>query len=331
MGGDSLAKSAVLVTGGCGYIGSHVTRLLSEAGRRVVVVDNLSTNGTPAALLHGEPFYQVDCGDQAAVLPILKDENVESIIHFAAFMLPQESVTEPERYYRNNVVKFLSLLEAAATSGVKNIIFSSTCAVYGTSAEPVCETSPQNPESPYGWSKLMGERILRDVCDARGLSHVILRYFNVAGASPDARIGQRSKVSTHIFKIAAEAAAGKRDGVTVFGEDYPTPDGTCIRDYVHVVDLAAAHIKALEYLERGGKSDTLNCGYGQGVSVKQAIEAMQRATGRSFPVRSGPRRPGDPAEINADGARIQKILGWEPRFSDLETIAKHAFQWEVKL
>lgn len=326
-----MSNSTVLVTGGCGYIGSHVVRQLSESGRRVVVVDNLSTNGTRGALLHGEKLYETDCGDQAAMAKIIAQEKVTAILHFAALILPQESVEEPERYYRNNTFNFLNMLETGAAQGVKHVIFSSTCAVYGTAPLAVNEASPNNPESPYGRSKLMSEVILRDVTSTRGMTHVILRYFNVAGASEDGKIGQRSKVSTHIFKIAAEAAAGKRSEVVVFGEDYPTPDGTCVRDYVHVVDLADAHLKALAYLERGGTSETLNCGYGKGFSVKEAIHAMAKASGKEFPVRRGPRRAGDPAEISADTSRIRGVLGWNPRFADLDTIAKHAFMWEKKL
>ncbi len=326
-----MTKPAILVTGGCGYIGSHVVRQLTEAGRRVIVVDDLSTNGVREALLHGETLHEVDCGDETAMTAVLKKEPVESILHFAALMRPQESVVEPELYYRNNTVNFLRLLQVAVKAKVKHVIFSSTCAVYGTAPRPVRESDATNPESPYGWSKLMSERILRDICAAHGLTHGILRYFNVAGASADGRIGQQAKVSTQIFKIAAEAAAGKRPGVTILGTDYDTPDGSCVRDFVHVVDLADAHIQLLAHLERGGQSDTLNCGYGKGISVKEAVESMRRVTGSKFPVTGGPRRPGDPATISADCSRIKQVLGWQPRFADLDVIAKHAYNWETKL
>ncbi|WP_027579913.1 UDP-glucose 4-epimerase GalE [Bradyrhizobium sp. Ai1a-2] len=321
----------VLVTGGAGYIGSHMVRTLVDAGESVVVVDNLST-GFSALLPEGVPLFIGDAGDENLVEGVIAQHGVESIIHFAGSVVVPESMRDPLGYYRNNTMTTQSLLNAAVRSGVSRFIFSSTAAVYGNPEEvPVSETAPTRPLSPYGMSKLMTEIMLHDVATAHGMSYVVLRYFNVAGADPLGRIGLSTIGATHLLKVAVEAATGQRAKVDVFGSDYPTPDGSCIRDFIHVTDLAEAHHAALSYLRAGGGSVTLNCGYGRGYSVLETIEAVRRVSMRNFAVSHAPRRPGDIMTMVADTTRIRALLDWTPRYDDLETIAAHALAWEQKL
>ncbi|MCA6111426.1 UDP-glucose 4-epimerase GalE [Bradyrhizobium cenepequi] len=321
----------VLVTGGAGYIGSHMVRALVDAGENVVVVDNLST-GFSALLPEGVPLFIGDAGDENLVEGVIAQHGVESIIHFAGSVVVPESMRDPLGYYRNNTMTTQSLLNAAVKSGVSRFIFSSTAAVYGNPDEvPVPETAPTRPLSPYGMSKLMTEIMLHDVATAHGMSYVVLRYFNVAGADPLGRIGLSTIGATHLLKVAVEAATGQRAKVDVFGSDYPTPDGSCIRDFIHVTDLAEAHRAALSYLRAGGSSVTLNCGYGRGYSVLETIEAVRRVSMRNFAVSYAPRRPGDIMTMVADARRIRALLDWTPKYDDLETIAAHALAWEQKL
>ena len=321
----------VLVTGGAGYIGSHMVYALVAAGERVVVLDNLST-GFDWAIAEGVPFVLGETGDQALVTTLIKERGVESIIHFAASIVVPDSVADPLGYYRNNTVNSRALIECAVQGGVKHFIFSSTAAVYGNPARlPVTEDDAPMPMSPYGSSKLMTEIMLRDAGDAHGLAHVILRYFNVAGADPEGRTGQSTKSATHLIKVAVETALGKRDKMDVFGTDYATPDGTCVRDYIHVSDLTRAHLDALRYLRGGGASVTANCGYGRGYSVREVIDTVKRVSGVDFRVDTGARRPGDPAQIIAASERARALLGWRPAYDDLATIVGHALGWERKL
>ncbi|MGX9426431.1 MULTISPECIES: UDP-glucose 4-epimerase GalE [Bradyrhizobium] len=321
----------VLVTGGAGYIGSHMVRALVDAGESVVVVDNLST-GFSALLPEGVPLFIGDAGDENLVEGVIAQHGVESIIHFAGSVVVPESMRDPLGYYRNNTMTTQSLLNAAVKSGVSRFIFSSTAAVYGNPEEvPVPETAPTRPLSPYGMSKLMTEIMLHDAATAYGMSYVVLRYFNVAGADPLGRIGLSTIGATHLLKIAVEAATGQRAKVDVFGSDYPTPDGTCIRDFIHVTDLVEAHRSALSYLRAGGGSVTLNCGYGRGYSVLETIEAVRCVSMRNFAVSVAPRRPGDIMTMVADTSRIRTLLDWTPKYDDLETIAAHALAWEQKL
>jgi UDP-glucose 4-epimerase len=322
---------SILVTGGAGYIGSHMVHALADAGESVVVLDNLST-GFDWAIAKGVPLIVGDTGDQALVSKLIKQHGVTDIIHFAASIVVPESVSVPLRYYRNNTANSHSLIECAVEGGVKNFIFSSTAAVYGNPEHvPVSEDDPVRPMSPYGSSKLMTEIMLRDAAAAHGLSYVILRYFNVAGADPKGRTGQSTKGATHLIKVAVETALGRRAKMDVFGTDYPTPDGTCIRDYIHVTDLVRAHSDALAHLRRGGASATLNCGYGRGFSVLEVIDTVKRVSGQNFAVDFAPPRPGDPAQIVAASERIRSLIGWRPQLDDLETIVKHALAWERTL
>jgi UDP-glucose 4-epimerase len=321
----------ILVTGGGGYIGSHMVYELADAGERVVVLDNLST-GHRWAVAEGAPLIVGESGDQPLVTRLIRDHDVDAIIHFAASIVVPDSVRDPLDYYRNNTVNSRSLIECAVNSGVRHFIFSSTAAVYGDPATiPVAEDAPTVPISPYGWSKLMTEIMLRDTGSAHGLAHVILRYFNVAGADPKGRAGQSTANATHLIKVAVEAALGLRPKLDVYGTDYATPDGTCIRDYIHVSDLARAHLDALRYLRSGAPSLTLNCGYGHGFSVLEVIETVKRVSGVDFKVEKAPRRPGDPDRIVAASDRARKLLGWQPRFDDLPTIVRHALDWEAAL
>jgi UDP-glucose 4-epimerase len=321
----------ILVTGGAGYIGSHMVHALLDAGERVVVLDNLST-GFDWAVPARAPLVVGDTGDQRLTRDILRDHDVDAIIHFAASVVVPDSVRDPLAYYRNNTVNSRALMECAVQSGVRHFIFSSTAAVYGNPIElPVREDAPTLPISPYGWSKLMTETMLRDASHAHGLGHIILRYFNVAGADPQGRTGQSTAGATHLIKVAVEAAVGQRSALDVFGTDYPTPDGTCIRDYIHVGDLVLAHCAALQALRSGAPSLTLNCGYGHGFSVHDVIDAVKRVSGVDFPVRTAPRRAGDAAMVVADTTQIRKTLAWQPRFDDLATIVRDALAWERKL
>jgi UDP-glucose 4-epimerase len=321
----------VLVTGGAGYIGSHMVYELIDAGERVVVLDNLST-GFDWAVAKGVKLVVGESGDQALVAHLIPEHKVDSIIHFAASIVVPDSVRDPLGYYRNNTMNSRALIESAVKGGVRHFIFSSTAAVYGSPGEvPVKEDAPTLPISPYGWSKLMTEIMLRDAGVAYGLHHVILRYFNVAGADPQRRTGQSTKAATHLIKVAAEAALGLREKLDVFGNDYPTPDGTCIRDYIHVSDLVRAHADALRYLRSGAPSLTLNCGYGHGFSVLETIEAVKRVSGVDFKVDIAPRRPGDPAQIVAQSEQARQKLGWRPHYDDLPTIVGDALAWEREL
>ena len=321
----------ILVTGGAGYIGSHMVHELVDAGERVVVLDNLSTGFDWAVAKHAT-LVVGETGDQVLVANVIAQHRVDAIIHFAASIVVPDSVADPLGYYRNNTANSRSLIECAVKGGVKRFIFSSTAAVYGNPDRvPVGEDDPLKPMSPYGSSKLMTEMILRDASAAHGLAHVILRYFNVAGADPELRTGQSTKGATHIIKVAVETALGMRPKMQVFGTDYPTPDGTCIRDYIHVCDLVRAHSDALAYLRRGGSSSTLNCGYGRGFSVIEVIDTVKRVAGVDFRVERTERRAGDPAQIVAKSDRIRALLGWHPQFDDLATIVRHALAWERKL
>jgi UDP-glucose 4-epimerase len=321
----------VLVTGGAGYIGSHMVYALVGTGERVVVLDNLST-GFDWAIADGVPLVQGETGDQALVSRVIKEQGIESIIHFAASIVVPDSVSDPLGYYKNNTVNSRALIECAVKGGVKHFIFSSTAAVYGNPARvPVTEDDLTAPMSPYGSSKLMTEIMLRDAGIAHGLRHVILRYFNVAGADPQGRTGQSTKGATHLIKVAVETALGRREKMDIYGTDYPTPDGTCVRDYIHVSDLAQAHLDALRYLRGGGDSVTANCGYGRGYSVREVMDTVKGVSGVDFRVDvSGP-RPGDPAQIVASSDRARSVLGWKPQRDDLNEIVSHALAWERKL
>jgi UDP-glucose 4-epimerase len=322
---------SVLVTGGAGYIGSHMVHALVDAGEPVVVIDNLST-GFSNFLPEGVPLAVGDAGDERLVASVIAQHDVDSIIHLAGSVVVPESMRDPLGYYRNNTMTTQSLLKAAIKSGVGRFIFSSTAAVYGNPEHvPVREDAPTRPLSPYGFSKLMTEIMLHDVATAHGMKYVALRYFNVAGADPKGRTGLATVGATHLLKIAVEAATGQRAKVDVFGTDYPTPDGSCIRDFIHVGDLVDAHRSALSYLRSGGTSVTLNCGYGRGYSVIETIEAVRRVSGCPFAVQYAPRRSGDIMKMVADTTRIRGLLDWTPRYDDLDTIATHALAWEERL
>lgn len=322
---------SVLVTGGAGYIGSHMVRALVDAGEAVVVIDNLST-GFSASLPEGVPLFIGDAADEQLVEGVIGAHEVESIIHFAGSVVVGESMRDPLGYYRNNTMTTRSLLTAAVKCGIGRFVFSSTAAVYGNPDQvPVAENAATRPLSPYGTSKLMTEIMLHDVASAHGMNYVVLRYFNVAGADPLARIGLSTVGATHLLKTAVEAATGQRPKIDVFGTDYPTPDGSCVRDFIHVSDLAQAHRAALSYLRDGGGSATLNCGYGRGYSVLETIEAVRRVSGRNFAIQYAPRRPGDIMTMIADTSLIRATLDWTPQFEDLDTIVAHALAWEAKL
>lgn len=323
-------SNKILVTGGAGYIGSHVVRLLTDAGQSVVVLDNLSTGFSDAVL--GAELVVGDTGDRDAVLRVLNEHGVDTVLHFAAHTIVPESVENPLKYYGNNTCSTRTLLECCSAAGVKHFIFSSTAAVYGIPDGPECtEDSPLSPINPYGTSKLMSEMMLRDLGKATDMRHTILRYFNVAGSDPQGRIGQSTEKATLLIKVAAEVAVGKREQLYVFGTDYPTADGTGVRDYIHVDDLADAHIKALDYLRDGGESITLNCGYGHGYSVREVIDAVNRVNGTPIKVKEEARRAGDPPALIARADRIRRVLGWEPRYDDIDFIVKTSLDWERKL
>ncbi|PZN97535.1 MAG: UDP-glucose 4-epimerase GalE [Hyphomicrobiales bacterium] len=322
---------AVLVSGGAGYIGSHMVLELLDRGETVVVLDDLST-GFWWAVPKEAILVQGDIADQELVARIIAEHAITEIAHFAARIVVPESVSDPLGYYLNNTVKTRSLLESAVRGGIRRIIFSSTAAVYGEPAiSPVPEEIVLNPINPYGRSKLMSEWMLGDVSRAHGLNFVVLRYFNVAGADPRGRSGQSSPNATHLIKVAGQAALGQRAGLEVFGTDYPTPDGTCIRDYIHVTDLARAHLAALDHLRAGGASLTLNCGYGRGYSVNEVVAVVKRVSGVDFPVKLSGRRAGDPASLVAKADRIRTELGWQPEHDDLEEIVRQALDWEERL
>ncbi|HSN72070.1 MAG TPA: UDP-glucose 4-epimerase GalE [Steroidobacteraceae bacterium] len=321
---------SILVTGGAGYIGSHVVRQLGERGEDVVVLDNLST-GFKRAVLCGT-LVVGDTGDKALVARILAEHDIETVMHFAAHTIVPESVANPLKYYRNNTCATRSLLECCQQAGVSHFVFSSTAAVYGVPAGGFAsEDTPTSPINPYGTSKLMSEWMLRDLAAATPLRYVALRYFNVAGCDPGGRIGQSTVGATLLTKVACEVAVGRRSRLSIFGTDYETPDGTGVRDYIHVEDLATAHLKALDYLRAAGDSVTLNCGYGHGFSVREVIATVERAAGHKLEVVEEARRPGDPPHLVACADRIREVLGWQPAFDDLLEIARSQLAWERKL
>jgi UDP-glucose 4-epimerase len=322
----------ILVTGGAGYIGSHAMLALKDAGWSVSVIDDLS-NGARSAVPGDVPFYEGDIADGALVDRIFAEQGIEAIMHFAGSIVVPESVERPLDYYRNNTVGSHALIGAAVRAGVKHILFSSTAAVYGAPEQvPIFEEDPKAPINPYGASKLMTERMLSDASAAHPFNYGALRYFNVAGADPKGRAGQQGKGSTHLIKVAVEAAVGKRDHVAVYGTDYPTPDGTCIRDYIHVSDLAAAHVAALEWLiEHPSENLVLNCGYGSGLSVLEVLDAVDRASGQPIERLMEGRRAGDPPELVAGNARLLETLEWRPAFADIDRIVGDALAWERNL
>lgn len=321
----------ILVTGGCGYIGSHVVRQLAEAGHQVMVYDNLST-GFRDALINSEQLIQADLADHDTLQEAFRHHRFSTVLHFAAAIVAPESVGQPLKYYGNNSCNTLSLLEACIRFGVQRFIFSSTAAVYGfPEGGSASEESPQVPINPYGSSKLISEWMLRDVAAAHGLQYVALRYFNVAGADPQARMGQRTPEATHLIKVACQAALGQRNQVAIYGTDYPTPDGTGIRDYIHIEDLAAAHLSALQYLRKGGSSTAMNVGYGRGSSVREVLAMVKQVSGADFSVVDAARRPGDPACLIAQAEKIGRLTGWQPRYADLRQIVEDAWRWESKL
>jgi len=320
----------ILVTGGAGYIGSHVVRQLTQRGEPVVVLDNLST-GFRSAVLDAKLIVG-DTGDRELVSRLLRDHQVTKVLHFAAHTIVPESVSNPLKYYGNNTCSTRNLLQCCQEAGVKNFVFSSTAAVYGIPAGGICaEDSPTQPINAYGTSKLMSEWMLRDLAAASPLRYVVLRYFNVAGCDPGGRIGQTTLKATLLTKVAAETAVGKRPHISIFGTDYPTSDGTGIRDYIHVEDLASAHLKALDYLDAGGASQTINCGYGHGYSVREVISTVNRVHGTPLKTIEEPRRAGDPPSLIAKVDRVREILGWQPQFDDLEVIVRSQLAWEKRL
>ena len=323
-------SGAILVTGGAGYIGSHVVKQLGQRGERLVVLDNLST-GFRESVLYGE-FVQGDTGDRSLVSEILQQHNIETVLHFAAHTIVPESVENPLKYYGNNTCSTRNLLQCCQDQGVSNFIFSSTAAVYGELEDGIArENTATGPINPYGTSKLMSEWMIRDLCAASKLNSVILRYFNVAGSDPDGEIGQSTLNATLLIKVACEVALGKRESLTVFGSDYPTVDGTGVRDYIHVHDLASAHLAAVDYLRKGGESTVLNCGYGHGYSVREVINAVNECWGSPISVNEAPRRAGDAARLISNVDKIHQTLDWEPKFDDLNAIVKTSLAWEKKL
>ena len=323
-------SETILVTGGAGYIGSHTVQQLAGRGESVVVLDNLSTGFRQA--LQGLPLVVGDVGDSALVGRLLQEHGIRTVIHFAAHTIVPESVANPLKYYGNNTCQTRSLLATCAAHGVEHFVFSSTAAVYGNAESGICdEDSPLAPINPYGTSKLMSEWMLRDLAAASALRYVALRYFNVAGSDPAGRIGQSTRKATLLIKVAAEASVGKRESVSIFGTDYPTPDGTGVRDYIHVVDLASAHLKAVDYLRGGGTSRTLNCGYGHGYSVREVLQSVQRVSGAPLRVIEQPRRAGDPPMLIARCGRIREVLDWQPALDDLDGIVASSLNWERRL
>ena len=322
---------SILVTGGAGYIGSHMVLALAEKGEDVVVLDNLST-GFWWAVAPQARLIEGDIGDEALLDRIMAAHRFDAVVHFAGSIVVPDSVRDPLGYYLNNTVKSRTLMAAAVKAGIPRFIFSSTAAVYGNPAsQPVFEDAAPAPISPYGASKLMTEWMLRDAHAAHGLQYVALRYFNVAGGDPKGRIGQSTPRATHLIKVACQTALGQRQSLDVFGTDYPTPDGTCLRDYIHVSDLIAAHADALGHLRRGGESGVFNCGYGKGYSVLDVIRSVERVNGAPLAVNYGPRREGDPAAIVAGADRVRQVLGWQPRYENLDFIVETALDWERKL
>jgi UDP-glucose 4-epimerase len=326
-----VAVEKVLVTGGCGYIGSHVVRQLSEAGYDVVVYDNLST-GFADSLINGEQLVVADLSDRDRLDELFSVNVFKTVLHFAAAIVVPESVTDPLKYYANNTRNTLNLLQSCVKHGVKRFVFSSTAAVYGIPETGYAsEESPTRPINPYGSSKLMSEWMLRDTAAAHSMKYVALRYFNVAGADPLARMGQRSADATHLIKVSCQAALGIRSGMSIYGIDYPTSDGTCIRDYIHIEDLSSAHLSALDYLAAGGESTVVNVGYGQGATVREVVAVVRKVSGVDFPVIEAGRRPGDSAMLVAKSEQIRQVMNWRPRYDDLTTIVEDAWRWESRL
>ena len=321
----------ILVTGGAGYIGSHVVKLLGESGEHsITILDNLST-GRKEAILYGK-LVEMDLGEYDKVEQLFQSNHFDAVIHFAAFIVVPESVEKPIKYYKNNTINTTHLIDTASRNAVKYFVFSSTAAVYGEpDVSVVDELLPLMPINPYGWSKLMSEQVLRDTCFATGMKHVILRYFNVAGADPDGKIGQNFPGATHLIKVASQTALGMRKEIAIFGTDFDTPDGTGVRDYIHVTDLASAHLAALSFLDKNGSSQTLNCGYGRGFSVREVLKEVEKVHGRPFAIVETERRAGDPASLIADNTKILKTLDWTPQYDDLTTICKTAYEWEKNL
>ncbi len=321
---------SILICGGAGYIGSNINKMLSEKGYDTIVFDNL-VYGHREFVRWGR-LIEGDLSDEEAIEEVFAHNQIEAVFHFAAYAYVGESVTQPEKYYYNNVACTLNLLRAMRRHGCKTIIFSSTCATYGVPERvPITEEMPQNPINPYGATKLMVERIFQDYSAAYGLKFAVLRYFNAAGADPQCEIGEWHIPETHLIPLVLDAAAGVRESIKVFGTDYPTPDGTCVRDYIHVYDLATAHLLALEYLQKGGKSDFFNLGNTKGTSVLEVIEAVKQVTGREFKVENCPRRAGDPPILVGSCEKAMTILGWEPKYADIQSIITHAWKWYQKL
>jgi UDP-glucose 4-epimerase len=326
------AKPTILVTGGAGYIGSHAVLSLQQAGYGVVVLDNLVYGHADLVkdILKAE-LVVGDIGDRPLLDKLFATHAIAAVMHFAAYAYVGESVTDPDKYYRNNVVGTLTLLEAMLAANIKQFVFSSTCATYGVpKTTPIPEDHPQSPINPYGASKLMVERILLDFSTAYDLRSVFFRYFNAAGADPEGRLGEDHNPETHLIPLVLQTALGKREAISVFGTDYPTPDGTCIRDYIHVMDLADAHVRGIDYLLKGGKTDVFNLGNGNGFSVKEVIETAKRVTQRPIQVIEGDRRPGDPAALVGSSDKARNILGWNPQYADLDQIITHAWNWHQK-
>ena len=322
---------AILVTGGAGYIGGHMALRLADRGQKIVILDDMS-NGVPWAIPDGVQLVVGSTGDYDLVLSIIRENEIDTILHFAATLIMSSLYDKPLEYYRINAANSLALLQAAADGGVQKFIYSATSAVYGEpEVNPIPETAKIAPTTPYGKSKLMTEYMLQDIAQTSGMKYVALRYFNVAGADPDGRYGQSTTKSTLLVQIAVQCALGVRDGLDIYGTDYPTPDGTCVRDYLHVNDLIDAHELALDHLDKGGENLTLNVGYGHGYSVRDIVDTVKQVTGRDFEVREGPRRLGDPVHVVAQADRIRKELGWQPRLDDIKTIVEHAVRWEEVL
>ena len=325
-----MKNKKILVTGGAGYIGSHVVRQLGTGGEDVITLDNLCT-GFREAVTAGELIIG-ETGDAELLDRVFADHDIDTIMHFAAHTIVPESVADPLKYYGNNTASSRTLLEAAQKHGVKHVVFSSTAAVYGIpESGKAAEDSPTAPINPYGTSKLMTEWMLRDLAIAGGPSYVALRYFNVAGCEPTGTIGQSTPKATLLVKVACEAATGRRPGISIFGTDYPTPDGTGLRDYIHVEDLAAAHLDALTYLRNGGESTTLNCGYGHGYSVREVLRAVEKENGAALNITEEARRAGDPPELVAIADKVRTVLGWAPQYDDLDTIVRTSLEWERKI
>ncbi len=319
----------ILVTGGAGYIGSHANKELTRAGYETVVLDNMSY-GHPDFLKWGV-FEEVDLGDLESIRNVFRKYEIEAVMHFAAFTYVGESVEDPQKYYLNNLRNTLNLLQVMNEFEVRKLVFSSTCATYGNPQKiPLTEDHPQNPINPYGQGKLMVEKVLKDYSSAYGLRYVSLRYFNAAGADPEGEVGERHDPETHLIPLILDAAMGKREDIKIFGTDYPTPDGTCIRDYIHVTDLADAHIKALKYLEAGGKSEVFNLGNGNGFSVREVIEEARKVTGKKIKATETERRPGDPPVLVGSSEKARKILKWQPEYDDLTKIISTAWEWHKK-